>query len=736
MAETVQDAAHLVDYWRMIKARKEVVIAVFLFVVIAGIVITLTLPKVYMASTRIKVHPDQTEVTPFANPSQPKMMTVFDMYFLKTEFEIIQSRPILYDVIRNLRLQEEFGRMYSDDGAPLSLPEAYKMLAESMKVQQYRDTNLIEIRIYRSSRRSTRDVARRDAQKIANEIASVYRDYRLRQNRDETSRGVTALREAYQMQQKKVEEAESHLEALRSELKINVMTGTQPGSVASLDNAKLERLEINRIQSRKDMLDRKTRLEEMTRLQGSQLLYSMAYVVQDPALAALRQQLTEAEAMLKKKQESFGERHPDVISAQAVVDDLRQKITDTVQGQIKGLQTDYEIAKRNFEAADTDLEAARSNDITAHGEKYLPYEKQVSEVSRQRALRDALEQELVQKSIEVDLPRTPVEVVDPAEMPEANDPVSPKILLNVILSIVLGLGCGIGLVFFIEYMDTSVKTVEDVEQYMGASIIGIIPQKVRPLIDEGSDSPHAEAYRVLRMNMELSKKLGGGNTLCLTSGGAGEGKSLTLFNLACVCAQTGKTVLVIDSDMRRPTQHKMFKVSNRLGLADVLLGTSTLDAAIHKGVFPNMDFLASGKLPSISHGTLNAQKLRDIIGRVRSRYDYVLFDSPPIMGVSDASILSSEVDGVLLVVQHRSYPRAVSLRAKNMVENVGGNLIGVVLNSLNVTRDYYYYYHSYYYNYSYGKSRADKRADKQAAKTETANAQAAAKPPTEPARPT
>jgi polysaccharide biosynthesis transport protein len=231
---------------------------------------------------------------------------------------------------------------------------------------------------------------------------------------------------------------------------------------------------------------------------------------------------------------------------------------------------------------------------------------------------------------------------------------------------------------------------------------------------------------VLRMNMELSKKLGGGNVLCLTSGGAGEGKSLTLFNLACVCAQTGKKILVIDSDMRRPTQHKMFKVSNRGGLADVLLGVATLEDTIRRAVFPNMDFLSSGKLPATSHGTMNAQKLRDIINQVRGLYDYVFFDSPPIMGVSDASILSSEVDGVMLVVQHRSYPRAVSLRAKNMVENVGGNLIGVVLNNLNVARDYYYYYHSDYYNYAYGNTRGEKRQAKLA--SAPASPELAAKP--------
>jgi len=134
---------------------------------------------------------------------------------------------------------------------------------------------------------------------------------------------------------------------------------------------------------------------------------------------------------------------------------------------------------------------------------------------------------------------------------------------------------------------------------------------------------------------------------------------------------------------------------------------------IIKGSVPGVDFIPSGKLPSVSHGALNAQRLRDIIGQVRARYDYVFFDSPPIMGVSDASILSSEVDGVLLVIQHRSYPRAVSGRAKAMIENVGGNLVGVVLNNLNVARDYYYYYSSYYSNYSYGKPK-DRRAERAA----------------------
>jgi len=712
MAENNQESAHFMDYWRMIKSRIEVVIAVFLIVVTAGIVITLTLPKTYMASTRIKVRQDTPSVTPFYTASQQQqIMSVYDMYFLRTEFEVIQSRPILYAVIRNCRLQEDFGRIYSDDGAPLSLAETYRILVEGLKVQQYRDTNLIEVRIFRSSRRSTKDAARRDVARIANEIASVYRDYRMKQTREVAEQGVAALSEASKAQQRKVEIAEGRLEEIRKDLKINVFSPNQSGSsVASLENAKLERLELNRILARKELLDHETRLKQIENLKGSDLLYSSAYVIQDPTLTTLRQQLTEAETNLKRKQEMFGERHPDVVGAASVVSDLKRKIEETLKGQVLGLQTSFEIAKRSFEAADQDLVEAKKNDISAHSEQYLPFAKQESEVQRQRQMRDTLETRLVQESIGVELPRTPVEVVDPAEIPAENEPVSPKMVLNVILSIVMGLVSGIGLVFFIEYVDTSVKTVDDIEKFIGTTIIGIIPQKVRPLSEEGAESPHAEAYRVLRMNLELSKKLGGGNTICVTSGGAGEGKSLTLFNLAYICSQAGKKVIVIDSDMRRPTQHKMFKVSNKTGLADVLMDKLAVDDVIVANAVGAVDFMPSGKLPSAAHGILSAQRLRALIDFLKTRYDYVFFDSPPIMGVSDAAILCSEVDGVLLVIQHRTYPRAVSLRAKAMVDNAGGNLLGVVLNNLNVTRDYYYY-HNAYYNYSYGTPR-DRRQEK------------------------
>jgi capsular exopolysaccharide synthesis family protein len=220
------------------------------------------------------------------------------------------------------------------------------------------------------------------------------------------------------------------------------------------------------------------------------------------------------------------------------------------------------------------------------------------------------------------------------------------------------------------------------------------------LVEEGPDSPHAEAYRVLRTNILFSQKDPKLNTITVVSGGAGEGKSTTIFNLATVFAQNGHRVLVVDSDLRRPSIHKLLQVSNSIGLTNYLLKQNTLEEVIQTTPLPTLDFMPSGKLPSSSMGILSSAQMKELIRELKRRYDYVFFDSPPIMGVSDASILSSEVDSVLQVIQYRRYPQPMTIRAKQMIEKVGGNLLGIVLNNINMASDEnYYYYSGYYYDY-------------------------------------
>ncbi|HSH92980.1 MAG TPA: polysaccharide biosynthesis tyrosine autokinase, partial [Roseimicrobium sp.] len=306
-----------------------------------------------------------------------------------------------------------------------------------------------------------------------------------------------------------------------------------------------------------------------------------------------------------------------------------------------------------------------------------------------------------QESVEAKLPRSIVEIKDPAEA--ELKPVSPRMTVNLVIGAVFGVLLGIGLAFFIEYLDTSVKTIDDIERLLEAPVLGVIPQSVGLLYKEGADTAYAEAYRVLRTNMLFARKNPEGNTLTIVSAGAGEGKSTTILNLATVFAQNGQRVLLVDSDLRRPSLHKLLGVSNQTGLTSVLMKQNTLEQVLVKTPLENLDFLPSGKLPSSAIGILSSPPMKHFIQDIRKHYDFVFFDAPPILGVSDASILVSEVDAAILVVQYRKYPQAMTVRAKQMVSKVSANLLGIVLNNINMSQDSDYYYGGYSYTH-YGLS--------------------------------
>ena len=208
-------------------------------------------------------------------------------------------------------------------------------------------------------------------------------------------------------------------------------------------------------------------------------------------------------------------------------------------------------------------------------------------------------------------------------------------------------------------------------------------------MDEGEDVPMQLIEFLERMFFSQGRDQC--RTLTVVSGDAGEGKSTTIFNLANIFAQNGSRVLLIDSDLRRPSLHKIMGVSSSHGLTDLLLETKTIEEVTQTSGNSELDFIPSGRLPSNSMGILNSAKMRSLLNEFKQHYDFVFFDSPPIMGVSDASILASEVDMSILVIQYRKYPQAMTLRAKQMVEKVGGTVLGVVLNNINISQDSYYY---------------------------------------------
>jgi len=291
-----------------------------------------------------------------------------------------------------------------------------------------------------------------------------------------------------------------------------------------------------------------------------------------------------------------------------------------------------------------------------------------------------------------------------------------------ILGVFVGLLMGVGLAFFVEYLDTSVKTMEDVENFLKVPVLAVVPKNIGLLMHEPPNTVDAEAYRIMRTNIEFNRKTTEGNSFTFASGGASEGKSTTLNNLAFTFARGGYKTLVIDADLRRPSQHRVFRIEPTIGLSDYLAKDIDMDEAVVSTPVENLYFMSCGSHPADAQGILNTKKMVDLIGEAKKRYDLLFIDSPPILGVSDASLLASSVDFTIIVVQHRRFPRSMLQRVKQSVVNVGGRIIGVVLNNVDIRDDMPYQYYTNYYTYQTKRDSKKRKGGKEDERKEYASA--------------
>ena len=683
------DKLHILDYWRIIKVRLPVIVLIFLLTAVTTTVVTLLLPETYMSLSRISVEKDTSDIAPLLGMQSGP--TAFDPYFIQTEFEKIQSQKVLEKVVERCKLPTA----WSPDGAdPLGPVKARKRLEKSIDIRQYRNTSIIELRAY------DRDPDL--ASNIAQALAEVYEEHRSNLQKDRVKLGIVSLTTRMEEINEKITDMQGRVDRLRTDLGISDAAGEESYSIIEPEIVRRYASEL--ITAKGLHTTGVTLLEGLKAQSDEQLRASILTAHPDAQLDVLIRELHTGQQTLANHSIDLGEQHPRIKGLKKVVATLEVQIDDRIQGVLAGLELRVKSSKAQVEQLERDVAEAkqRESDMRESGREYFDAKRELSNTTR---IRDTILFRIMQEEVDLELPTSSmVEIIDAADVPEKA--VKPNIPLNIALGMVVGLILGVGLAFFIEYLDTSVKTIDDVERALNAAVLGVIPQNVSSLLDEGDESPHAEAYRVLRTNILFAgRKSEDQTTFSVVSGGAGEGKTTTMFNLSVVFAQQGDRVLVVDSDLRRPSMHRFFKVSNNIGLTNYLLGQATIDEVIQTSELPSLHFIPSGKLPSSSMGILSSAKMKEFVAEMKSRYDYVFLDAPPIMGVSDASVLASMVDMCVLVVQYRKYPQLMTQRAKDMVTKVGGELVGVVLNNINISQDsYYYYYSGYYYDYYY-KSR-------------------------------
>ena len=691
------DKLHILDYWRIIRVRFVTILLVFLLTAVTTTVVTFLLPETYMSLSRISIEKDTSDIAPLLGMQSGP--TAFDPYFIQTEFEKIQSQKVLDKVVSKCGLTEEWKRL--NGGKSLTKIEARKILEKTIDIRQFRNTSIIELRAY--------DRKPKWAQTIAQALAKEYQNHRKDLQEERVKKGILVLNGRLKKINEEISVMQTNVDELRTQEGISDAAGDESYSI--IEPEIVRRYESGLIDARGIHTTQSTLLEGLRAQSDEELRASILTAHPDAQLDVLIRELHTGQQTLANLSVDLGDEHPRIKGLKVVVATLEGQIDDRIRGILAGLELRVNSTKAQVEQLQSDVADAkkRESDMREKGREYFDAKRKLSNTTR---IRDTILLRVMQEEVDLALPKeSTVEITDDADLPIKA--VRPNIPLNIALGVVVGLVLGVGLAFFIEYLDTSVKTIDDVERALNAAVLGVIPQNVGSLLDEGDESPHAEAYRVLRTNILFAgRKSETQTTFSVVSGGAGEGKTTTMFNLAVVFAQQGDRVLVVDSDLRRPSMHRFFKLSNNIGLTNYLLGQATIEEVIQTTELPSLHFIPSGKLPSSSMGILSSAKMKEFVAEMKSRYDYVFLDAPPIMGVSDASVLASMVDMCVLVVQYRKYPQLMTQRAKDMVTKVGGELVGVVLNNINISQDsYYYYYSGYYYDYYYKSREKEESAD-------------------------
>ncbi len=737
--EDQEQPLQLSDYLRIMYRGRWIITFSFIAVFIATLIYTFKTPPTYEATTTLLIETNNSveqslfNLTSFGN--QANMLT--------NQMEILKSRNIAERVVRNLEKSDVRDSISFfqplEDGTELTFNDRVEIVMKSMDVEPKRDTDILTLKYQAGSPF--------EAAYIANVIAQEFAKQNAETNRLEVTEMRKFIEGRLRIKAKELKESEERLRNFQQREKIASLDAETTQLVEQLSQAEsmLEEARID-LQTKQQLLNNVNKLlDERKKALGVNLTETST-----PYIQALQQELADAEA---KKVIYLSAIKASVQEGQAVYFDdqlkqydekikaLREQLNKEAQKLVaSGMVSDPLkisedlVAKSITLTGEVDAAKAKITALRGVLDKYNARMKelpdkvlQLARLERRRQVDEQtyimLTQKLEEAKIQESAQARNVRIIDNAIKPQK--PVKPNKKMNIMLGILLGLGLGIGITFMMEYLDRSVRKPEDVER-LGVNVLATIPkieldkvEKAKQRLNEGHrvesrlithidpKSPVSEAYRTLRTNLQFSKVEKELRTILVTSAGPKEGKSTTASNLAIAMAQAGNSVVLVDADLRRPLIHSVFGLDKDQGLTNYLAGSLPYEQLLHESFIENLKIVPSGVLPPNPSELLATNKMKDLLKKLQDDFDIVIIDSPPVIAVTDASILSTIVDGTLLVVYAGQTERDAIKRAIMMLSSVSARLLGTVLNGFDVQGIYGSYYYYYYHHY-YGPSKKKK----------------------------
>jgi capsular exopolysaccharide synthesis family protein len=436
----------------------------------------------------------------------------------------------------------------------------------------------------------------------------------------------------------------------------------------------------------------------------------------DSVLMGLKARMTALEAENANLGAKYGAKNPRLLENRAELAEVQQSMKVEQATVLSRAQQEVNAAKENQEALQRRLEQEKNGAYMGNS-KAVEYSLARREYEANRSLYDGLQQRLQEAGIIAGLHSTNIRRIDPADAPDF--PSSPRRSVNLMMGLLCGLGIGLVLSFMVEALDTNIKTIYDIEEKLGLPMLGVVPQVDSKLLSPetfvrdatsplpGAWSRLAEAYRALRTTILLSRAGTPPQVILISSAKPSEGKTSITTLEAIVFALNGARVLLIDSDLRRPSVHLRFRIANKVGLTSVLTGKTPLqDAIVSIPAVPSLHILPAGPIAPMPAELLGSLQMQRLVEGLRATYDFILIDTPPVLTVTDAAVLVSISDGVVLVLRYGQASRNVVARASEILLRSGAHLLGVVLNAVDLQSSDYAEYYGRSYN-DYYQSRVD-----------------------------